>query len=97
MGETPEPPIAGSWLEFRRWLWEDPQARKHVDYLTPDRAKKLMKRGAPKGKLHRIGTWETSPARAAASARTRRHGLGRVAGSRSDSGHDHGHPRTADG
>ncbi|HUP53035.1 MAG TPA: hypothetical protein VM198_11190, partial [Longimicrobiales bacterium] len=55
-----------SWLEFRRWQWEDPQGRKDVDYLTADRAKKLVRRGAPKGTLLRLAGWETSPARDAA-------------------------------
>lgn len=61
--EPPTYAIAASWLEFRRWLWQDPQGRKHVDYLSSDRAKKLLRRGAPKGTLLRLEGWETSPAR----------------------------------
>ena len=66
MQGEPHYAIAGSWLEFRRWLWEDPEGRKHVDYLTSDRAKRLVRRGAPKGTLLRLPGWETSPARKAA-------------------------------
>ena len=63
MEGKPHYAIAGDWLTFRRWLMEDPQGRKDVDYLTPDRAKKLVRREAPKGTLLRLPGWETSPAR----------------------------------
>ena len=66
MEGKPRYAIAGSWLEFRRWQWEDPQGRKDVDYLTAERAKRLVRRGAPKGMLLRLQGWETSPARKAA-------------------------------
>jgi hypothetical protein len=58
--------IARDWLEFRRWLCEDPQGRKDVDYFTPARAKALVRRGAPEGTLLRLPGWESSPARQAA-------------------------------
>jgi len=56
--------IAGSWTEFRRWQAEHPG--REVHYLTKDRAEEYLKWGMPRGVLHRVGTWETSPARKAA-------------------------------
>lgn len=62
----PEYAIAGSHREFVDWRRENPKLRGHVIYLfNAQRAEQLAK-WVPKGKLHRIGTWETSPARAAA-------------------------------
>jgi hypothetical protein len=60
----PEYAIAGSYSEFLRWRSEDPKARARVTFLaTAERAE-----GREPGVLHRIGTWETSPASEAAEA-----------------------------
>ena len=57
----PEYAIAGSYTEFMRWRSEDVKARGGVIFLnTPE----LCEGRAP-GVLHRIGTWECSPAREA--------------------------------
>jgi hypothetical protein len=59
---TPEYPIAGSYTAFLPWRSEDPKVRARVTFLaTAERAE-----GREPGVLHRIGTWETSPARGAA-------------------------------
>jgi hypothetical protein len=64
----PECAIVGSYTEFIRWRAEDPKGRARVTFLnTAERAEQLVANGAAKGALYRIGTWETSPARAAAA------------------------------
>ncbi len=54
--------IAGSYLEFMEWRKTDLDARRGVVYLTPERAELRTERG----RLHRIGSWERSPALEAA-------------------------------
>ena len=68
MAERAEYAIAGSYREFMEWRAQDPARRKRVIFLgTAERAEQLAT-WVPKGVLHRIGTWETSPARDAAEA-----------------------------
>lgn len=43
-----------------QWLREHPDT--DVRYLTQERARQLVARGAERGRLQRIGRWETSPA-----------------------------------
>ena len=50
--------IAGSYTEFMRWRKEDLEARKHVVYLTAERAEGFTERGV----LHRVGSWRDSAA-----------------------------------
>ena len=58
--------IAGSFGEFMIWRSADRDGRSHVTYLpTAERAEQIARTG-PQGVLHRIGSWEKSPARAAA-------------------------------
>ena len=64
MDEKPQYAIAGRYAEFMEWRKR--HTGLHVSYLTRERAKFMLAKGAPRGVLHRIGTWETSPARRAA-------------------------------
>ena len=60
--DRPQYAIAGTYAEFLAWCNEDPKTRRRVTLLDmPERAK-----GRAPGVLHRIGTWQTSPARDAA-------------------------------
>jgi hypothetical protein len=54
--------IAGTYREFLDWS-NGRADRRHIEYLTRDRAQALVRQGARKGKLHRIGMWERSEAR----------------------------------
>lgn len=54
--------VAGSYLEFMEWRQADLEARRHVVYLTPERATAHTEPGT----LHRIGSWQRSPALEAA-------------------------------
>ena len=58
----PEYAIAGSYAKFMAWRKEEPEGRRHVTYLTPQRALGRTEKGV----LHRIGTWEESVALEAA-------------------------------
>ena len=62
--QPPEYAIAGSYLEFQQWRRADPKKRGKVIYLhSAERVESMLAQGVPKGVLHRIGAWETSPAR----------------------------------
>ena len=61
--DPPEYAIAGSYQEFVEWRRQDPELRGDVIYLFNARRAEELAVWAPMGKLHRIGTWETSPAR----------------------------------
>lgn len=62
----PEYAIAGSFGEFMIWRSADREGRCHVIYLgTAERAEQAVLKGS-RGIVHRIGAWESSPARAAA-------------------------------
>jgi hypothetical protein len=64
----PEYAIAGTYAEFLRWRGEDLEQRAHVTYLGSVKRVQLLVRWArPRGVLHRIGTWESAPAREAAT------------------------------
>ena len=54
--------VAGSYMEFMAWRKDDLEARKRVIYLTAERAAEHRTLGT----LHRIGTWQDSPALEAA-------------------------------
>ena len=50
--------IAGSYYEFMTWVREDKKNRSGVIFLnTPERCQ-----GREPGVLHRVGSWEQSPA-----------------------------------
>ena len=54
--------IAGTYLEFMRWVRENRKERSAVIFLnTPERCE-----GREPGVLHRIGNWQESPALEAA-------------------------------
>jgi hypothetical protein len=55
--------IAGTYEAFMHWRQADLPARRHVSYLTRERAEQLVAAGAPRGTLHRLDGWEGSPAR----------------------------------
>jgi hypothetical protein len=62
----PEYAIAGSFGEFMIWRSGDREGRSNVIYLaTAERAEQAARTGS-RGVVHRIGSWETSPARDAA-------------------------------
>ncbi len=55
--------ITGSYEAFMQWRQADLSARRHVSYLTRERAEQLVAASAPRGTLHRLPGWETSEAR----------------------------------
>lgn len=57
--------IAGTITEWYDWYrtWRQGHPDVEVRYLTRDRARAYLRAGMPRGVLHRIGTWERSPAR----------------------------------
>ena len=65
---TPHYAIAGTFSEWYLWerVWRQENPGVEVAYLTKGRALAFLRRGYPKGVLHRIGSWESSPAREAA-------------------------------
>lgn len=66
MEGRPEYAVSATYAAFLAWMREDPKSRARVTYLTAERAEALVGAGAAKGVLHRLGGWETSPAREAA-------------------------------
>lgn len=56
--------IAGSHTEWVRWLGGNLKERSRITYLdTPEKVQYLLDAGAPRGMLHRLPGWESSPAR----------------------------------
>ena len=54
----------GDTIAWITWVGENTKERSRVTYLdTPAKAAALLAAGAPRGKLHRLKGWETSPAR----------------------------------
>ena len=54
--------IAGSYKEFLDWT-DRRKERRRITYLTRQLAETLLKQGARRIKVHRIGMWERSEAR----------------------------------
>ena len=60
--DRPQYAISGTYAEFLAWCNEEPRTRRRVTFL--DRPERAV--GRAPGVLHRIGPWESSPAREAA-------------------------------
>jgi hypothetical protein len=60
VSEKPEYAIAGSYADYMVWKRTHPSS---VSYLTRERARIMIDRGAARGVLHRLSGWESSPAR----------------------------------
>ena len=59
--------IAGDVLSWIAWVGGNVEKRSRVTYIdTAAKAEALLAAGAPRGKLHRLPGWESSPARDAA-------------------------------
>lgn len=62
IGEGREWAIGRDYRTFLDWTVGHPE-RRRVSFLTAERARLELDRGASKGRLHRLEGWETSPAR----------------------------------